>query len=52
MLDQNRVTIFAPTDDVFEATAQALGCTGGAVDLATRLINISVGRQQRFGCNP
>ena len=42
MLDQNRVTLFAPTDDVFDATAEALGCSD-ALDLATRLINLQVG---------
>lgn len=42
VLDSNHVTVFAPTDDVFEATAQALGCSD-ALDLATRLINIPVG---------
>lgn len=41
-LDGNRVTIFAPTNDVFEATAEALGCTD-ALDLATRLLNTPVG---------
>ena len=39
VLDSNRVTLFAPTNDVFDATAEALGCDD-AVDLATRLINI------------
>jgi uncharacterized surface protein with fasciclin (FAS1) repeats len=42
VLDSNRVTVFAPTNEVFEATAQALGCTD-ALDLATRLLNIPVG---------
>ncbi|MGD2074438.1 MAG: fasciclin domain-containing protein [Gammaproteobacteria bacterium] len=42
VLDSNHATVFAPTDDVFEATAQALGCTD-ALDLATRLIDIPVG---------
>lgn len=42
VLEDNRVTIFAPTDDVFEATAQALGCAD-AVDLAVRLIATPVG---------
>ncbi|TQV86273.1 hypothetical protein FKG94_01605 [Exilibacterium tricleocarpae] len=42
VLDENRVTLFAPTDDVFEATAAALGCSD-ALDLATRLINLQVG---------
>ena len=41
VIDENRVTLFAPTDDVFEETAQALGCTD-ALDLATRLLNIDV----------
>ena len=41
-LDSNRVTLFAPTNDVFEATANALGCTD-ALDLATRLLNLPVG---------
>ncbi len=41
ILDSNRVTLFAPTDDVFEATAKLLGCDD-ALDLATRLINIPV----------
>lgn len=42
VLDSNRVTIFAPTNDVFAATAEALGCSD-AIDLATRLINTPVG---------
>jgi uncharacterized surface protein with fasciclin (FAS1) repeats len=42
VLDSNRVTLFAPTNDVFESTAQALGCHD-ALDLATRLLNIPVG---------
>lgn len=42
VLNSNRVTLFAPTNDVFEDTAQALGCSD-ALDLATRLINIPVG---------
>lgn len=41
VLDSNRVTLFAPTDDVFEDTAKDLGCTG-ALDLATRLLDIPV----------
>ena len=41
VLDSNHVTLFAPTDDVFEATAQALGCTD-ALDLATRLLHIPI----------
>ena len=42
VLDDNRVTLFAPTDDVFEATAEALGCAD-ALDLATSLLDIPVG---------
>lgn len=42
VLESNLVTVFAPTDDVFEATAEALGCTD-ALDLATRLIGVPVG---------
>lgn len=41
VVDENRVTLFAPTDDVFAETADALGCAD-AVDLATRLLNIDV----------
>ena len=41
VIDENRVTLFAPTDDVFDETAQALGCTD-TLDLATRLLNIDV----------
>ena len=41
VVDENRVTLFAPTDDVFAETADALGCSD-AVDLATRLLNIDV----------
>ncbi len=41
VVDENRVTLFAPTDDVFEETATALGCTD-ALDLATQLLNIDV----------
>jgi uncharacterized surface protein with fasciclin (FAS1) repeats len=41
VIDENKVTLFAPTDDVFEETAIALGCTD-ALDLATRLLNIDV----------
>ena len=41
VVDENKVTLFAPTDDVFDETAAALGCTD-AVDLATRLLNIDV----------
>lgn len=42
VLASNRVTVFAPTNDVLEATAEALGCDD-ALDLATRLLNIPVG---------
>jgi uncharacterized surface protein with fasciclin (FAS1) repeats len=42
VLDENKVTLFAPTDDVFEATAAALGCDD-VTDLATRLLNTVVG---------
>jgi len=42
VLDENKVLLFAPTDDVFEATADALGCQD-VEDLATRLLNIPVG---------
>ena len=42
VLNQNRVVVFAPTNDVFEETALALGCSD-ALDLATRLINTPVG---------
>jgi len=41
VVDENRVTLFAPTDDVFDETAAALGCAD-ALDLATRLLNIDV----------
>jgi uncharacterized surface protein with fasciclin (FAS1) repeats len=41
VVDENKVVLFAPTDDVFEETAIALGCTD-ALDLATRLLNIDV----------
>ena len=41
VVDENRVTLFAPSDDVFADTADALGCSD-AVDLATRLLNIDV----------
>jgi len=41
VVDENKVTLFAPTDDVFEETAVALGCTD-ALDMATRLLNIDV----------
>lgn len=42
VLDENRVTLFAPTDNVFTATAEALGCSD-ALDLATRLLDVQVG---------
>ena len=42
VLNQNTVALFAPTDDVFEATADALGCTG-VPELATNLLNTTVG---------
>jgi len=42
VLNENTVVLFAPTDDVFEATAEALGCED-AVDFATRLLGIPVG---------
>lgn len=42
VLDENRVVLFAPTDDVFEATAEALGCTD-VLELATNLLGITVG---------
>ena len=42
VVDENRVVLFAPTDDVFEATAEALGCAD-VLDLATSLLNIPVG---------
>src|SRR5210317_357025 len=41
VLDSNRVTVFGPTDDVFDATAAALGCQD-AVELATNLLNTPV----------
>ena len=41
-LDQNRVTLFAPTNDVFADTAEALGCDD-AVALATALLGIHLG---------
>lgn len=37
-----QVTLFAPTDDVFESTAQTLGCSD-ALDLAGRLQAIDLG---------
>jgi uncharacterized surface protein with fasciclin (FAS1) repeats len=42
VLDENRVVLFAPTDDVFEATADALGCAD-VLELATNLLNTPVG---------
>lgn len=42
VLDENTVVLFAPTDDVFEATAELLGCTG-VDELATNLLNTTVG---------
>lgn len=42
VLDENQVTLFAPTDDVFEATAEALGCQD-VTELATNLLNTPVG---------
>ncbi len=44
LVDGLTVTLFAPTDDVFDETAKALGCTD-AIDLATRLNNIDVNGQ-------
>jgi len=42
VLDENQVTLFAPTDDVFEATATALGCDN-VTEFATNLLNTPVG---------
>ncbi|MGD2111879.1 MAG: fasciclin domain-containing protein [Gammaproteobacteria bacterium] len=42
VLDENRVVLFAPTDDVFDATAEALGCAD-VLELATNLLNTPVG---------
>ena len=42
VVDENRVVLFAPTDDVFEATAEALGCAD-VLELATNLLAIPVG---------
>lgn len=42
VLDSNSVTLFGPTDDVFEGTAAALGCQD-AVEFATNLFNTPVG---------
>ncbi len=41
VLDQNRVTIFAPTNDVFDELASALGCAN-AVDMALALNSAGV----------
>lgn len=41
VLDQNRVTLFAPTNDVFDELATALGCAN-AVDMAVALNNLGV----------
>jgi len=46
-LNDNHVTVFAPTNDVFAATAKALGCVdkdenGDALALATALLGIQV----------
>ena len=41
VLDENTVALFAPTDDVFKATAAALGCAD-VEDLAGRLFDIDV----------
>ncbi|MGB5716807.1 MAG: fasciclin domain-containing protein [Gammaproteobacteria bacterium] len=42
VLNENTVVLFAPTDDVFEATAEALGCTD-VLEFATNLSLIPVG---------
>jgi uncharacterized surface protein with fasciclin (FAS1) repeats len=42
VLDENQVVVFAPTDDVFEATAVLLGCSS-VLELATNLLNTPVG---------
>ena len=42
VVDENRVVLFAPTDDVFEATAELLGCSS-VLELATNLLNTTVG---------
>jgi len=42
VLDENQVALFAPTDDVFDATANSLGCVD-ALELATNLLNTPVG---------
>jgi len=41
-IDDYTITVFAPTDDVFTETAEALGCDN-ALDLATKLAAIPVG---------
>lgn len=41
VIDKNKVTLFGPTDDVFDATAEFLGCAS-AVDLAEKLLAIDV----------
>lgn len=41
-VDRGRLVLFAPTDDVFEATAEALGCTD-VMELAGNLLNTPVG---------
>ena len=41
VVDNNKVTLFGPTDDVFDATAELLGCAS-AVDLAEKLLAIDV----------
>ncbi|MDH3986918.1 MAG: fasciclin domain-containing protein [Gammaproteobacteria bacterium] len=41
VIDNNKVTLFGPTDDVFDATAELLGCAS-AVDLAEKLLAIDV----------
>ena len=42
VIDDYTITVFAPTDDVFTETAQALGCDG-ELDLASKLAQIPVG---------
>ena len=41
VIDNNKVTLFGPTDDVFDATADFLGCAN-AIDLAEKLLAIDV----------
>lgn len=41
VIDDNKLTLFGPTDDVFQATADALGCSS-VVELATNLLGIDV----------